>query len=73
MADEYRKGIGSFLSNYIDITADGYGYDDENVIKQGIKALVKEGVFSAKKLQKRALNESSVLIPLDFINKCVCG
>lgn len=72
MGDEYRKRIGNFLSNYIDITSDGYGYDNEDVIRQGIKALINEDIFSAEELQRAALIRDCVWIPLDFINKCVC-
>ena len=73
MTDDYRKGIGKFLENYIDIVVDGYSYDNEEVIKQGIKALIKEGIFSAEELQRAALKECRVLIPIDFINKCICS
>ena len=73
MTDDYRKRIGEFLANYIDINVDGYSYDNEDVIKQGIETLIKEGIFSAERLQRAALIGYCVWIPLDFINKCVCG
>ena len=73
MTDDYRERIGKFLKNYIDIVVDGYSYDNKEVIKQGIKALIKEGIFSAEELQRAAIKECHVLISLDFINKCICS
>lgn len=70
MGKEFRKRIADFLSEYIDVNEPGIGYDDERVIEQGIGILVYEGIFGVEELQKEALREQNVLIPLDFIKTC---
>lgn len=70
MLEEYRKRIAKFLSKYIDILDCKVGYGDDEVIKQGIKALIENDIFSVRELQKQAVKEANVLIPTDFIIMC---
>lgn len=67
MSEEYRKRIAKFLSKYIDIQDCRIGYGDDRVIRQGLKALIENNIFSVRELQKQAVKEANVLIPADFI------
>lgn len=71
MTEEFRKRIAKFLSNYIDVLDCKRGYGDNDVIRQGIKALIKNDVFSVRELQKQAIKEADVLMPAEFIEMCV--
>lgn len=70
MSEEYRKRIAKFLSKYIDILDCKIGYGDDEVICQGIKALIENNIFSVRGLQIQAGKEANVLIPADFIIMC---
>lgn len=70
MSEEYRKRIAKFLSKYIDIQDCKIGYGDDRVIRQGIKALIENDIFSVRELQKRAVKEADVLISANFIVMC---
>ena len=52
MSDEYRERIAEFLSQYIDILDCKLGYGDERVIRQGIKLLIEQNIFSKSGLKK---------------------
>lgn len=71
MTEEYRKRIAKFLSKYIDINDSRLGYGDHKVIRQGIKALIKNNIFSVRELQIQAGKEADVLIPAEFIEMCM--
>lgn len=73
MTEEFRKRISKFLSKYIEILDCKRGYGDDLVIKQGIKALIENNIFSVRELQIQACKEASILIPADFIKMCVNG
>ena len=73
MTEEFRKRIAKFLSKYIDILDCKRGYGDDLVIKQGVKALIENDIFSARELQIQAGKEADVFIPAEFINMCVNG
>lgn len=69
--EEYRRRIGKFLSQRIDILDSRYGYGSDEVIRQGIRELVKNGIYTTKELQFYALTEELVYIPEYFIKQCV--
>ena len=71
MSEEYRKRIGEFLQNYIDITDTKreWQYSDERVIYQGIALLL--GIFTAEELKREMLKEVGVIISDEIIDKCL--
>lgn len=71
MSEEYRKRIGEFLRNYIDITDTKreWQYSDERVIYQGIALLL--GIFTAEELKREMLKEAGVIISDEIIDKCL--
>lgn len=73
MSEEYRKRIGEFLRNYIDITDTKreWQYSDERVIYQGIALLL--GIFTAEELKREMLKEVGVIISDEIIDKCHGG
>ena len=73
MTEEFRKRISKFLSKYIDIIDCKRGYGDDLVIKQGIRALIENNIFSVRELQIQAGKEADVFIPAGFIKMCVNG
>ena len=71
MSEEYRKRIGEFLQNYIDITDTKreWQYSDERVIYQGIALLL--SIFTAEELKREMLKEVGVIISDEIIDKCL--
>lgn len=67
MTYEFCKRVGTFLVDYIDIKDPSMTYGDRKVIESGIYHLIREGVYTAKQLQKQMLREQSVLMPLYMI------
>lgn len=70
MSDEYRKRMAQFVSKYADVTDCKIGYGDDRVIRGVISLLVKGNIFTPLQLQKQALKDNSVMIPLPFIREC---
>ena len=73
MSEEYRKRIGEFLQNYIDITDTKreWQYSDERVIYEGIALLL--SIFTAEELKREMLKEAGVIISYEIIDKCHGG
>lgn len=71
MEEEFRKRIASFLSEYVNITDSKYGYEDENVIKQGIKLLINTGAFTIPEMIRECAKNHSLIIPVKFITDCL--
>lgn len=69
--EDYRRRIGNFLSKRIDIIDSRYGYGSDKVIRQGIRELITNEVYTIKELQRYALSEELVYIPEQFIKQCV--
>lgn len=70
MTEEFRKRVGKFLSEYIDITDSRFRYEDDEVIRGGIRELIEKEIFSIRELQIRMGKEVNVLIPEEFIRMC---
>lgn len=72
MSEEYRKRIGEFLRNYIDITdtKTEWQYSDERVIYQGIALLLENGIFTVEELKCEMLKEVGVILSDEIIAKC---
>lgn len=72
MNEEYRKRIGEFLMNYIDIadTKREWQYSDERIIYQGIALLLDNGVFTFEELKREMLKEVGVILSNEIIDKC---
>lgn len=67
---EYRKRIANFISKYVDIKDNRMRYQDNRIIAEGIGVLIVEEIFSPQELQRIALKEDGVFIPLMFIERC---
>lgn len=72
MSDDFRNKLAAFISEYID-TINGGKYTDDDVIRQSIKILITENVFTVNGLRKQAIKDYQILIPESFIRKCVYG
>lgn len=72
MSYEFRKRMADFISEYID-TINGGKYEDDDVIRQSIRILITENVFTVEELRKQALKDHYILIPKQFIRECVYG
>lgn len=70
MTEYCKKALGDYLEKFIDIKS-GYSYYDEEVIQQGIAALVNNNIFNPEELRKDILRKCSVLLPLDDIKAWV--
>lgn len=68
MTDDVRTRLGDYLSKHIDVPP-GHSVYEERIIQLGIGALIKQGVFTEKGLQKNILRECSVLIPVDWMKE----
>ena len=71
MSDEFRERIANFISIYADITDCKLGYGDEKVIRQGIKLLIEEKIFSVSGLKKELMRQQRIIVSDDFINECL--
>lgn len=69
MDEKYRGKIGKFLRTYIDISP-GCSYSDEDIIRQGLRELVKHNVFTVVELQKAILRSADIILPTGFIQEC---
>ncbi len=72
MSDDFRNKLAAFISEYID-TINGGKHTDDDVIRQSIKILITENVFTVESLRKQAIKDFQILIPASFIRKCVYG
>lgn len=72
ISDDFRNKLAGFISEYID-TINGGKYTDNDVIRQSIKILITENVFTVESLRKQALKDYQILIPKSFIRECVYG
>ena len=70
MTNDYRNKIADFISEYID-TINGGKYTDDDVIRQSIKILIAEKVFTVDGLRRQALKDYEIIIPENFIRNCV--
>lgn len=66
MTKHSKELLGNYLDEFIDVKP-GYSYDDEEVIQQGVAALINNGIFTPEELRKDILRKCSVLLPLEDI------
>lgn len=66
MTEHCKELLGNYLEEFIDVKP-GYLYSDEKVIRQGLAALINNGIFTPEELRKDILRKCSVLLPLDDI------
>lgn len=70
--NEYQKRIANFIAEYSDVKA-GHQYTERSVIREIVGLLVIQGIFTPIELQKQALRDFDVMIPLPFICECAGG
>lgn len=73
MDEEYRKRIGDFLMDYLDITDTSreWKYSDEIVIYQGIAKLLDNGIFSIGGLKREILKKVGVILSDETISNAI--
>lgn len=71
MSEEYRKRIADFILGFIDIADCKRGYSDDDVIRQSIKALISNEIFTVASLQEEMLRRNAVFVSKEFIIACV--
>ena len=59
LSEYCRKKLGDFLKDKVDVK-EGYTYEEQAVIEDSIRMLIKAGIYP---LQKDILRECSVLLP----------
>ncbi len=72
ISDDFRNKLAGFISEYID-AINGGKYTDDDVIRQSIKILITENVFTIESLRKQALKDHQILIPESFVKECMNG
>jgi hypothetical protein len=71
MDEEFRNRMAEFLSKYIDITDNRYGYGHEKVIRSGIRELISSGLFTVDGLRREFAKSSGLIIPTKYITDCL--
>jgi len=71
MDEEFRNRLAAFLPGYINITDSRYGYENDEVIKSGIKLLINSGAFTIPEMKKELAVKHSLIIPTKFITDCL--
>lgn len=71
MTEEYRERLADFVSKYVDLKDNRFGYGHDKVIRQAVKMLIDEGIFTKESLIKAAAKQCGVIIPGEFIDECI--
>lgn len=66
LSEYCRKKLGDFLKDKVDIKK-GYTYEEQVVIEDSIRMLIKAGIYQLDELRKDMLRERSVLLPREWM------
>ena len=66
LSEYCRKKLGDFLKDKVDVK-EGYTYEEQVVIEDSIRVLIKDGIYPLDELRKDILRECSVLLPREWM------
>lgn len=66
LSEYCRKKLGDFLKDKVDVK-EGYTYEEQAVIEDSIRILIKAGIYPLDELRKDILRECSVLLPREWM------
>lgn len=66
LSEYCRKKLGDFLKDKVNIK-EGHTYEEQAVIEDSIRMLIKTGRYSLDELRKDILRECSVLLPREWM------
>lgn len=66
LSEYCRKKLGDFLKDKANIK-EGHTYEEQAVIEDSIRMLIKTGRYSLDELRKDILRECSVLLPREWM------
>ena len=66
LSEYCRKKLGDFLKDKVDVK-EGHTYEEQAVIEDSIRMLIKTGTYSLDELRKDILRECSVLLPREWM------
>lgn len=66
LSEYCRKNLGNFLKDKVDVK-EGHTYEEQAVIEDSIRMLIKTGTYSLDELRKDILRECSVLLPREWM------
>lgn len=66
LSEYYRKKLGDFLKDKVNVK-EGHTYEEQAVIEDSIRMLIKTGRYPLDELRKDILRECSVLLPREWM------
>lgn len=66
LSEYCRKNLQAFLKDKVDVK-EGHTYEEQAVIEDSIRMLIKTGTYSLDELRKDILRECSVLLPREWM------
>lgn len=66
LSEYCRRKLGDFLKDKVDIKK-GYTYEEQVVIEDSIRMLIKAGIYPLDELRKDILRKCSVLLPREWM------
>ena len=66
LSEYCRKKLGDFFKDKVNIK-EGYTYEEQAVIEDSIRMLIKTGIYPIDELRKDILRERSVLLPREWM------
>ena len=66
LSEYCRKKLGDFLKDKV-VVKEGYTYEEQVVIEDSIRVLIKDGIYPLDELRKDILRECSVLLPREWM------
>ena len=66
LSEYCRKKLGDFLKDKV-VVKGGYTYEEQVVIEDSIRVLIKDGIYPLDELRKDILRECSVLLPREWM------
>ena len=66
LSEYCRKKLGDFLKDKV-VVKEGYTYEEQVVIEDSIRVLIKDGIYQLDELRKDILRECSVLLPREWM------
>lgn len=70
MSEEFKRRAGKFIAEYFDKEPKA-SYEDERIIKEGIRILIHDNVFTKKELQKETMKKYNILITSTLLEECL--
>lgn len=66
LSEYCRKKLGDFFKDKV-VVKEGHAYEEQAVIEDSIRVLIKDGIYPLNELRKDILRECSVLLPLEWM------